>query len=46
MADQASERFGEARTYVVDTVQEKPLTATLAALGAGFVLGLLFASRR
>ncbi|MGC1301922.1 MAG: DUF883 domain-containing protein [Caulobacteraceae bacterium] len=41
-----SEQFENARLYVVDRVQERPMTATLAALGAGFVLGLLFAGGR
>jgi ElaB/YqjD/DUF883 family membrane-anchored ribosome-binding protein len=41
-----SEQLDTARLYVVDRVHERPLTATLAALGAGFVLGLLFAGGR
>jgi ElaB/YqjD/DUF883 family membrane-anchored ribosome-binding protein len=41
-----SEQFETAKLYVVDRVHERPLTATLAALGAGFVLGLLFAGGR
>ena len=44
--DQASDRFDEAREYVVDHVQERPLTATLLAIGVGFVLGLLFSGER
>jgi ElaB/YqjD/DUF883 family membrane-anchored ribosome-binding protein len=45
-ADIAGEQIDQAKLYVVDRVQERPFTATLAALGAGFVLGLLFASHR
>ena len=45
-ADQAGDQFDTARLYMVERVQERPMTATLAALGAGFVLGLLFAGGR
>lgn len=45
-ADQAGDQIDTARLYMVERVQERPLTATLAALGAGFVLGLLFAGGR
>ena len=45
-ADQASDQIDTARLYMVERVQERPMTATLAALGAGFVLGLLFAGGR
>ena len=45
-ADLAGEQIDQAKLYVVERVQERPFTATLAALGAGFVLGLLFASNR
>jgi ElaB/YqjD/DUF883 family membrane-anchored ribosome-binding protein len=45
-ADVAGEQIDQAKLYVVERVQERPFTATLAALGAGFVLGLLFASNR
>jgi ElaB/YqjD/DUF883 family membrane-anchored ribosome-binding protein len=45
-ADQAGDQFDTARLYMVERVQERPFTATLAALGAGFVLGLLFAGGR
>jgi ElaB/YqjD/DUF883 family membrane-anchored ribosome-binding protein len=44
--DQAGEQLDTARLYMVERVQERPFTATLAALGAGFVLGLLFAGNR
>ncbi len=46
VADHAGDQFDSATAYVVDRVQERPFTATLAALGAGFVLGLLFAGNR
>jgi ElaB/YqjD/DUF883 family membrane-anchored ribosome-binding protein len=46
MTDQAGEQIDTARLYMVERVQERPFTATLAALGAGFVLGLLFAGNR
>ncbi|WP_174299265.1 hypothetical protein [Caulobacter sp. S45] len=45
-ADQAGDQFDTAKLYMVERVQERPMTATLAALGAGFVLGLLFAGGR
>ena len=45
-ADMASEQLDNAKLYLVERVQERPFTATLAALGAGFVLGLLFAGSR
>lgn len=46
VADQAGEQIDTARLYMVERVHERPITATLAALGAGFVLGLLFAGSR
>ena len=45
-ADAAGDQIDTARLYMVERVQERPFTATLAALGAGFVLGLLFAGNR
>jgi len=44
--DAAADRLEDARLYVIDRVQERPFTTTLAALGAGVLIGLLFASRR
>lgn len=41
-----SEQLDSARHYVVERVQERPFTTTLAALGAGFLIGLLFAGNR
>ncbi len=46
MVDSAGEQIDTARLYAVERVQERPFTATLAALSAGFVLGLLFAGNR
>ena len=40
-ADYAGEQLENARVYVVDRVQERPLTATLTALGVGFLIGML-----
>ena len=42
----AGEQLDTARMYVIERVQERPFTTTLAALGAGFLIGLLFAGRR
>lgn len=44
-SDNAGEHFEEAQRYVVSRVREKPLTATLAGLGVGLLLGLLLANR-
>ena len=43
--DNAGEHFDEAQRYVVARVRERPLTATLAGLGVGLLLGLLLANR-
>jgi ElaB/YqjD/DUF883 family membrane-anchored ribosome-binding protein len=45
-ADVAGEQFDTAQRYVVDRVQERPVAATLAALGVGVALGVLLAGRR
>ena len=45
-ADVAGENLENARVYVVERVQERPLTATLAALGVGFLLGALLSGSR
>lgn len=42
----ANEQLEHARTYVIERVQERPFTTTLAVLGAGFLIGVLFAGRR
>ena len=43
--DDASARFDDASKYVVARVQDKPMTATLAALGVGVLIGLLISGR-
>jgi ElaB/YqjD/DUF883 family membrane-anchored ribosome-binding protein len=45
-SETASDQLQTARLYVVDRVQERPFTTTLAALGAGVLIGLLFAGKR
>ena len=45
-ADNAGERLDTAQKYVVERVQERPLTATVAALGVGVLLGFLLSSGR
>ena len=42
----ASQRIDEAERYIVEKVHKQPLTAVLAALGAGVLLGLLLAGGR
>lgn len=39
--DGALEQYGQARTYVVERIQDKPVSAVLAVLGVGVVLGVL-----
>jgi ElaB/YqjD/DUF883 family membrane-anchored ribosome-binding protein len=45
-ADAAGDQLEDARAFMVDRVQERPITATLAALGVGFLLGLLISGSR
>jgi len=45
-ADVAGEQFETAQQYVTDRVQERPITATLAALGVGVLVGYLLAGRK
>ena len=45
-ADVAGERFDVAQKYVVERVQERPVAATLTALGVGVVIGFLLSGRR
>lgn len=45
-ADMAGENLENARVFVVERVQERPMTATMAALGVGFLLGALLAGSR
>ncbi len=44
-ASKASEQLDTAQHYVVERVQERPLTSAFAALGAGVLIGLLLAGR-
>jgi ElaB/YqjD/DUF883 family membrane-anchored ribosome-binding protein len=44
--EDASEQFDTAQRFIVERVQERPLTATLAAVGVGLVLGLILAGGR
>jgi ElaB/YqjD/DUF883 family membrane-anchored ribosome-binding protein len=44
-AGPAGQSMDEAQRYVVERVKERPVTATLAGLGVGFLLGLLLSSR-
>jgi ElaB/YqjD/DUF883 family membrane-anchored ribosome-binding protein len=44
--DEAHDRFDTAQRYLVERVQEKPVVATLAAVGVGVVLGMLIAGGR
>ena len=37
--------FEEAQRYIVERVKERPVTATLAGLGIGFLLGLMISGR-
>ena len=45
-AAMAGDQLEDARAFMVDRVQERPLTATLAALGVGFLLGVLISGSR
>ncbi len=45
-ADTAGEQLDTAQRYVVDHVQERPLTSTLAALGVGVLIGLVIGGGR
>lgn len=42
--DNAGQYIDEAQKYVVERVKERPVTATLAGLGVGLLIGLLLAS--
>ena len=44
--DTASQQVDEASRYVSERVRERPITATLAGLGVGVLLGLLLAGNR
>ena len=44
-ADTAGQQLDEAQRYVVGKVKERPVTATLAGIGVGVLIGLLLSSR-
>jgi ElaB/YqjD/DUF883 family membrane-anchored ribosome-binding protein len=44
--DTAGQQIDDAQRYVSERVRERPLTATLAGLGVGVLLGLLIAGNR
>jgi ElaB/YqjD/DUF883 family membrane-anchored ribosome-binding protein len=43
--DNAAQQIDEAQKYAVERIKERPVTATLAGLGVGLLLGLLLANR-
>ncbi|WP_374574026.1 hypothetical protein [Phenylobacterium sp.] len=45
-ADTAGQQLEEAQRYVSERVKERPLTATVAALGVGVLVGLVLAGGR
>ncbi len=42
----AGQQFDDAQRYVVDRVKERPVTAALAGLGVGLLLGLILSPNR
>ena len=42
----AGDQLEDARAFMVDRVQERPLAATFGALGVGFLVGLLISGSR
>jgi ElaB/YqjD/DUF883 family membrane-anchored ribosome-binding protein len=45
-ADSAGDSIDVAQRYMTERVQERPLTATIAAFGVGIVIGILLAGGR
>jgi ElaB/YqjD/DUF883 family membrane-anchored ribosome-binding protein len=45
LRDNAGQQLDEAQKYVLERVKERPVTATLAGLGVGLLLGLLLSNR-
>jgi ElaB/YqjD/DUF883 family membrane-anchored ribosome-binding protein len=41
----AGQTVDDAQRYVIERVKERPVTAALAGLGVGFLLGVLLSSR-
>jgi ElaB/YqjD/DUF883 family membrane-anchored ribosome-binding protein len=44
--ENAGQQFDDAQRYVVDRVKERPVTAALAGLGVGLLLGLILSPNR
>ena len=44
--DSAGQQIDTAQRYVVERVKERPVTATMAGVGVGVLLGLLIAGNR
>ena len=44
--DSAGQQFDTAQRYVVERVKERPVTATMAGVGVGVLIGLLIAGSR
>ena len=44
--DSAGQQFDTAQRYVVERVKERPVTATMAGVGVGVLIGLLIAGNR
>lgn len=44
--DSAGQQLGAAQQYVTERVKERPVTATMAGLGVGVLLGMLIAGGR
>ena len=44
-SETAGQQVDDAQKYVLERVKERPLTATLAGLGVGVLLGLLLSNR-
>ena len=45
ITDNAGQQFDEAQRYVSERVKDRPVTAVLAGVGVGVVLGLLLSNR-
>jgi ElaB/YqjD/DUF883 family membrane-anchored ribosome-binding protein len=45
IAENAGQQFDEAQRYVSERVKDRPMTAVLAGVGVGVVLGLLLSNR-
>jgi ElaB/YqjD/DUF883 family membrane-anchored ribosome-binding protein len=46
LRESAARQADEAQRYVIGRVRERPVTAAMAGLGAGLILGLLLSNRR